>query len=394
MKNVYLDNNATTPLREEVLEAMLPFLRESYGNPSSIHSFGKIVRQAIDAARETVANALGVTSGELYFTTCGTESNNIALKGLAFSKLAKKRNKIVVSSIEHPCVQQSAKFLVNKGFNVCFLPVKPDGIIDIEVARREIDENTLLVSTLYANNEIGTIQPVAEIGKIARENGALFHVDAVQALGKIPFKVSDFGADMLTVSAHKIYGPKGTAALYIRKGLKLEPLMHGGHQEKRMRPGTENPAGIIGFGKAVEEVMMDFEDGTIDRIRGLRDRLQDNLMSRLEEVKLNGHKELRVPNTVNISFKYIEGESLLLMLDNEGIAVSTGSACSSGSLEPSHVITSMGIPAEVAHGSIRFSLSRYNTQEEIDYAADAVVEVVNRLREFSPLWEDFKKSKQ
>ena len=230
MKQIYLDNNATTPLRKEVLDAMLPFLRESYGNPSSVHSFGKPVRQAIDKAREIIADALGVNADALYFTSCGTESNNLALKGVAFSKLGDKRKKIVVSSIEHPCIRESAKYLVKKGFNVCFLPVKPDGIIDVDIARREIDENTLIVSTLYANNEIGTIQPVAEIGKIAKEKGALFHVDAVQALGKIPFKVGEFGADMLTVSAHKIYGPKGVAALYIRKGIKLEPLMQGGHR--------------------------------------------------------------------------------------------------------------------------------------------------------------------
>jgi len=388
---VYLDHNATTPLREEVLEGMLPFLRQHFGNPSSAHNFGKRVREAVEEARERVATAIGARPREIIFTSEGTEADNLALFGVTNSPLASKRRKVVTSAIEHPAVIESCKALKKRGFEVVFLPVTPEGVVDLEAAEEAIDENTLLVSLMLANNEIGTLQPVREVAEMAKAKGALVHTDAVQALGKVRVKVEELGVDLASFSSHKLYGPKGVGALYVRTGLRLDPLLHGGHQERRLRPGTENAPGIIGFGLAVELAQEDLDRGMDRRIKALRDRLQRLLLERIPHVVVNGGGP-RVPNTLNMSFAFVEGEALTLSLDAEGVAVSTGSACSSGSLEPSHVLLALGLPPEVAHGSLRFSLGKDTTQEEVDYAAEAVASVVERLRAFSPLYEDFLRS--
>jgi len=389
---IYLDHNATTPVRPEVTEAMLPYLGGMFYNPSSIYSPARAVRRAIDAAREKVAAAIGADPRRLYFTSGGTEADNMALFGAAYSMYVKDRRKIVISKIEHPAVLESARALEKRGFELALLPVDRNGIVDPVKAAEIIDDNTIIVSVMHANNEIGTIQPIKELAEIAHKHGALMHSDCVQSFGKILLNVKDLGVDMASFSAHKIYGPKGIGAFYVRQGLKLAPLQYGGHQEMRVRPGTENPAAIIGFGVAAELVNKDFESGVPARLAAMRDRLQELLIGRVPQTCLNGNTDRRVPNTLNISFAFVEGEAMSIALDRMGIGVATGSACSSGDLEPSHVIMSMGLKEEVAHGSLRFSLGLENKMEEIEKTAEAVTQVVERFRMMSPLYEDFVKS--
>ena len=390
MRKVYLDNNATTRMREEVLEAMLPYYKDIYGNASSVHEFGRTARRAVDDARDKVARLLGASSAEeIIFTSGGTEADNFAIKGVAHA-LKAKGNYIITSSIEHQAVLNTCKFLEKDGYKVTYLHVDKNGLIDLDELKNAITDKTILVTVMYANNEVGTIEPVEEIGRIVKESGVYFHTDAVQAVGKIPFDIKNINVDLLSMSGHKIYGPKGIGALYIKKGTKIIPQMHGGHHEMQKRAGTENVAGIVGLGKASElaskEVMQE-----ASRLKDLRDYLYQGLVSRIESVRLNGHPDKRLPNTLNVGFKYLEGESIVLNLDMEGIAVSTGSACTSGSLEPSHVLTAMGIDPAETQGSIRYSLGRDNTREDMDYVLEVTPSIINRLRAMSPLYEKGKK---
>lgn len=386
MKNIYLDNNATTRMRQEVLDAMMPYYKDIYGNASSIHQFGRSARKGIDEARGKMASLLGASSPEeIIFTSGGTESDNFAIKGVA-NALKAKGNHIITSSIEHQAVMNTCKFLEKDGFSVTYLGVDKYGIVDLDELKKAITDKTILISVMFANNEIGTIEPVEEIGRIAKERNVYFHTDAVQATGKVPFDVKSANIDLLSISGHKLHGPKGTGALYIKKGTKITPFMHGGHHEMNKRAGTENVPGIVGLGEASllakKEISSD-----MDAIKGLRDYLYDGLKSRVEYVSLNGHPEKRLPNTLNVGFKYLEGESIILNLDMEGVAVSTGSACTSGSLEPSHVLTAMKVDPADTQGSIRFSLSRFNTKEEMDYVLEVLPPIIKRLRDMSPLYE-------
>lgn len=386
---IYLDHNATTPMREEVIAAIGPFIREAFGNPSSLHLSGRRVREAIEEAREKVAKAIGAASSEIYFTSGGTEADNLALFGVAQG--AKRRKKILVSAIEHPAVLEAAKALKGIGFQIEFLPVNRNGVVDLEKAEELIDDNTLMVSLMLANNETGVLQPIKEIASICKAHGVIIHTDAVQAFGKVGFDVEELGVDLLSLSAHKVYGPKGIGALFVRKGLRLRPLLYGGHQERGLRPGTENVLGIVGFGAAAEAAMVDLKKGVMDRIAKLRDLLEGQILQRIPFVVVNGSGP-RVPNTTNISFAFIEGEALTLLLSEEGIAVSTGSACSSGSFEPSHVLLAMGLPHEIAQGAIRFSLGKDNEEEEIFTTVEILEGKVSRLRDLSPLYSDFLRS--
>ena len=390
MRTVYLDNNATTRMREEVLEAMLPYYKDIYGNASSIHQFGRTARIGIDHARAKVADLLGAASPEeIIFTSGGTEADNFALSGVAHA-LKAKGNHIITSSIEHHAILNMCKFLEKEGYQVTYLPVDKDGMVDPEAVKKAITDKTILISIMYANNEVGTIKPVAEIGKIAKEKGIYFHTDAVQAAGKVQFTVKDINADLVAISGHKIYGPKGIGALYIRKGTKITPMMYGGHHEMGKRPGTENVAGIAGFGKAAELARKEVvEEGRV--LTELRDYLCKGLISKIQNVTLNGHPEKRLPNTLNVRFKYLEGESIILNLDMEGVAVSTGSACTSGSLEPSHVLTAMGVDPAETQGSIRFSLGRDNTKADMDYVLEVLPPIISRLRDMSPLFDNKEK---
>ncbi|MFQ5900761.1 MAG: cysteine desulfurase NifS [Thermodesulfobacteriota bacterium] len=388
MKKIYMDNNATTPIYPEVYEAMEPYLKEFWGNPSSIHWASREPRKAIDAAREKVARLINCKANEIVFTSSGSEGNNFALKGAAYAK-KDKGNHIITTSIEHPAVLKTFKYFAKTGFDVDFLPVDPSGMIDLDELKRSITDKTILISIMFANNETGTILPVEEIGRLAKEKGVLFHCDAVQAAGKVPVDVDRMNIDLLTLSGHKLHAPKGVGALYIKKGVRLVPLIHGGHQERKRRAGTENVAGIAGFGKACEMASESIEE-MAEKITFLRDRLHKGLMEGIEHVRLNGHPTERLCTTVNLSFEYVEGESLLLTLDMKGVAASSGSACTSGSLEPSHVLLAMGIPMETAHGSIRFSLGTDNTVEDIDYVIDVLPPIVERLRSMSPLYEKIK----
>jgi cysteine desulfurase len=390
MKNVYLDNNATTRMREEVLEAMLPYYKEIYGNASSIHQFGRPARRAIDAAREKVASLLGAASPEeVVFTSGGTEADNFAIKGAA-QALRSKGNHIITSSIEHQAVLNTCKVLEKEGFQVAYLKVDKDGLVDPEELKNAITPKTILITIMYANNEVGTVEPVEEMARIAKEKGILFHTDAVQAAGKIPFEVKSLGIDLLSMSGHKIYGPKGVGALYIRKGVRIAPQMHGGHHEMGKRAGTENVAGIVGLGRAAELSKNEVEkEGKA--LTELRDYLYKGITSKIDYVRVNGHPTKRLPNTLNVGFKFLEGESIILNLDMEGVAVSTGSACTSGSLEPSHVLTAMGIDPAETQGSVRFSLGRDNTKEDMDYVISVLPPIIKRLREMSPLYEKDKK---
>ena len=383
MKRIYLDYAATTPTHPEVVKAMLPCFTEVFGNPSSIYSYGQEAKGAIEEARGKVAELIGALDEEIVFTSGGTEADNFALKGVAFANES-RGDHIVTSSIEHHAVIETCKFLERRGFRVTYLPVNEYGLIDPDDVRKAITDRTILISVMHANNEVGTIEPIAEIGKIAREVGAYFHTDAVQTAGHIPIDVNGLGVDLLSMSAHKLYGPKGVGALYIRKGTKLVSFMHGGEQERRRRASTENVPGIVGFGKAVEIARREMS-GEAERLTCLRDRLTNGLLERIDHSRLNGHPVTRLPNNVNISVDFVEGESMLLNLDLEGICASTGSACSSSSLEPSHVLLAMGLSHEQAHGSLRFSLGKWTTEEEIERVLDVLPRIVAKLRAMSPL---------
>jgi len=383
MPRVYLDHAATTPVHPEVIAAMLPYFHNSFGNPSSIHSFGRESRQAVDDAREKVARLLGASAREIFFTSGGTEADNIAIQGVALAKKGQGRH-IITSQIEHHAVLDACKYLETQGFAVTYLPVDEYGRVRVEDVKAALRPDTILITIMHANNEVGTIQPIREISAIAREHKITFHTDAVQTVGSIPVHVDDLGVDMLTLSAHKFYGPKGVGVLYIRKGTKLKPLYHGGGQERKFRPGTENHVGIIGLAKALEIATADMDTKQAE-ITALRDKLMAGLLE-IPEVKPNGHPTERLPGNVNISIRYVEGESLILSLDMQGVAVSSGSACTSGSLDPSHVLLAMGLSHGEAHGSLRLTLGRDNTPADIDYVLAALPPIVDRLRQMSPLF--------
>jgi cysteine desulfurase len=381
---VYLDNSATTAVDEEVLDAMLPYFCEIYGNPSSLHAFGRNAQKAVDEARAKIASILGAKASEIYFTSGATESNNWALKGaIRASKNAKKH--MITSAIEHPAIMDTCHELEKEGVEVTYIKVNHEGIVNPEDIRAAIREDTVLISIMTANNEMGAIQPIAEIGKIARDEGILFHTDAVQAIESQPINVDNMNIDMLSLSAHKFHGPKGIGILYIRSGVRLDKLIHGGHQERRQRAGTTNTPLIVGMAKALEICARD-RDRNNRHMSELRDYFIDRVLNEVPYSYLNGGREKRLPNNVNMSFGFIEGESILMTLDLKGIAVSSGSACSSGSLEPSHVILALGVREELAHSSIRFSLGRDTTKEEIDYTIETLKETVDRLRGMSPLF--------
>lgn len=386
IRKVYLDNNATTRVREEVLDAMLPYYRDLYGNASSVHQFGRTARVAIDRARESVAALLGASSPEeIFFTSGGTESDNFAIKGVSHA-LRHRGNHIITTAIEHSAVLNSCKALEKDGAKVTYLPVDGKGLVTADSVKKAMTDKTVLVTVMYANNEVGTVEPVADIARVCKEKGVYFHTDAVQAVGKVAFDVKSTGADLLSMSAHKIYGPKGVGAIYIRKGTKIDAITHGGHHELNKRAGTENVPGIAGLGKAADLAKRDLSD-EIRKLAELREYFYKGLVSKIPHVRLNGDPANGLPNTLNIGFKYLEGESIVLNLDMEGIAASTGSACTSGTLEPSHVLTAMGVDAADAQGSIRFSLGRDNTKEDIDYVLAVLPPIIQRLREMSPLYE-------
>lgn len=381
-KTVYMDNSATTPVRKEVTEEMLPYMTENFGNPSSIYEIGKISKHAIDKARKKIANALGSEENEIYFTSGGTESDNWAIKGIAFANRSKGKH-IITSSIEHHAVLHTCAWLESQGFEVTYLPVDKYGMVFPEEVKKAIRDDTILISVMLANNEIGTIQPVEEIGKIAKENLIYFHTDAVQVIGHVPIDVNKMNIDLLSLSGHKFEGPKGCGALYIRKGTKIDTFLHGGSQERKRRAGTENVPAIAGLGKAIELATAEIEESNKTLLE-LRERLIKGLL-KIPKAHLNGHPTKRLANNVNVTFEYIEGESLLLLLNAKGIFASTGSACNSSSLEPSHVLTACGVPHEIVHGSLRLSLGRMNSEQDVDRVLEAVPEIVQKLRNMSPL---------
>lgn len=384
-ERIYFDHAATTGVDPKVLEAMLPYFSQTFGNPSSIHSFGRETRKAIEEAHQIVAAEIGAAApNEIYFTGSGSESDNMALRGVAEAYRDKGRH-IITSSIEHHAVLDTCKYLEKNGYKVTYLPVDADGLVHPESVVEALTPETILVSIMHANNEIGTIQPIAEIGKILKERNILFHTDAVQTVGTIPVNVQDLHVDLLSMAAHKFYGPKGTGALYVRRGVKINPLIYGGAQERNRRAGTENVAGIVGLAKALQLANSHLEENRA-RITELRDYLIDRVLSEIDYVRLNGHRTKRLPGNANFSFDFIEGESLLLNLDLKGIAASSGSACTSGSLEPSHVLLSLGLCHETAHGSLRVSLGKGNTREEVDYFMSVLPEIVAKLRAMSPLY--------
>jgi cysteine desulfurase len=383
-QRIYLDHAATTYTKPEVLEEMLPYFTKAYGNPSSVHSFGREARRALDKARKRTAEALKADPVEIYFTSGGSEADNWAIKGVALAN-KNKGDHIITTSIEHPAILDTCRYLEKEGFKVTYLPVDQYGMVSVKDVEKAITDKTILISVMMANNEIGTIQPIKEIGQIAKEHKVYFHTDAVQAIGSIPIDVNDLNVDLLSLSAHKFYGPNGVGALYIRKGVKIGPYIHGGAQERNKRAGTENLAGIIGLGKAIELAVENMEKNN-KKLIGMRDRLIKEIMSKVEYTRLNGHPEKRLPGNVNLSFEFIEGEALLLSLDLKGIAGSSGSACTSGSLDPSHVLLAIGLSHEIAHGSLRLTLGDDNTDQEIDYVIEVLPEIVNRLREMSPLF--------
>jgi cysteine desulfurase len=384
-RSVYMDHSATTYTRREVLDAMIPYFAEHFGNPSSIYSIARDSKNAIDTARSRVAKALGAEPDEIYFTSGGSESDNWAIKGVAFAN-RKKGNHIITTKIEHHAVLHTCEYLEKEGFTVTYLPVDRYGLVDPAELEKAITDKTILITVMYANNEIGTIEPVVELGGVARRHRIPFHTDAVQAIGNIPIDVKAQNIDLLSLSAHKFYGPKGTGALYIRKGVKIDNLIHGGGQERRRRAGTENIAGIVGLGTAIELATADI-DGHNKKIRALRDRLMKGILETIPHSRLNGHPEKRLPGNINISFEFIEGESMLLWLDDEGICASTGSACTSGSLEPSHVLLATGLPVEISHGSLRLTLGNVNTDADVDFVLEVLPKVVSRLRDMSPLYQ-------
>lgn len=387
---IYLDNAATTRTAPEVVEAMLPYFTENYGNPSSIYSLGSASKKAVNQARTVIAQSIGAKMEEIYFTAGGSEADNWALKAAAEAYASRGRH-IITSKIEHHAVLHTCQYLEKKGFEVTYLDVDQYGMVRVDDLKAAIRPDTILISIMFANNEIGTIQPVAEIGAIAREKGILFHTDAVQAFGQLPINVDELPIDMLSASGHKLNGPKGIGFLYIRTGVKIRSFVHGGAQERSRRAGTENVPGIVGFGAAVERAMRIMEDKARKEIE-LRDYLIEKIEKEIPYCHLNGHREKRLPGNVNISFQFIEGESLLIMLDMKGICASSGSACTSGSLDPSHVLLAIGLKHEEAHGSLRLTLSEENTKEEMDYVVECVKGIVERLRNMSPLYEDFVKS--
>ncbi len=385
MRKVYLDHSATTPVHSEVVKTINYYLTEAWGNPSSIHSVGRRAKKGLEEAREKVAAVIGAKPEEITFTSGGTESDNMAIIGGAYAR-QKKGNHLITTQVEHHAVLDSFKNLEKNGFEVTYLPVDEEGLISVDEFRESIKDSTILVSMMHVNNEIGTIQPIEEVGAITKEKGILFHVDAVQSYGKIPVDVNKLNVDMLTASSHKIYGPKGSGCLYIRKGVRIPSFTHGGAQEKKRRPGTENMPGIVGFGKAAEIVGQELES-EMKRLTALRDKLTKGIEENISDIRINGHRTKRLPGNVNISFRYIEGESLLLSLDMKGVAASSGSACTSGSLDPSHVLLAIGLSHEIAHGSLRMTLGRDNTEEDIDYVLKVLPEIVTRLRSMSPLYQ-------
>ena len=389
---IYLDNAATTKTSKEVVDAMLPYFTEDYGNPSSIYEIGQRSKEAITKAREQIAQVIGAKTEEIYFTAGGSESDNWALKA-AFEAYSGKGNHIITTKIEHHAILHTCEYLEKQGARITYLDVDENGLVDLEELQKAICPETILISVMFANNEIGTIEPVKEIGMIAKEHGVLFHTDAVQAFGQVPIDVNEMNIDMLSSSAHKINGPKGIGFLYIRKGVKIRSFVHGGAQERKRRAGTENVPGIVGYGVAAKRAAESMEERT-KKERELRDYLIERVLKEVPYVKLNGDPVKRLPNNMNFSFRFIEGESLLIMLDMKGIAGSSGSACTSGSLDPSHVLLAIGLPHEIAHGSLRLTLGEDITKEDLDYTLEQIKEIVGRLRELSPLYEDFVKNRK
>jgi cysteine desulfurase len=385
MNVIYVDNNATTMVAPEVLDAMLPYFSINYGNPSSMHSFGGNVAGAIQTARENLANLIGAAPEEIVFTSCGTESDGTAIRAAIESYPTKKH--LVTSRVEHPAIKNLYEALSKKGYRTTFVPVDRSGKLDIDYLYNSLSDDTAIVSIMWGNNETGVIFPIEEISREIKSRGILFHTDAVQAVSKIPINVGETGVDMLSLSGHKFHSPKGIGALYIRKGTKFSPFMIGGHQERGRRGGTENTASIIGLGKAAELAAAHLADHGYDRVSRLRDKLEQALLAKVPNAMVNGDPKNRLPNTTSVAFEYVEGEAILLMMNEYGICASSGSACTSGSLEPSHVLRAMGVPFTAAHGSIRFSLSRYNTEDEIDVILEKLPPIIERLRELSPFWK-------
>lgn len=382
-KNVYLDHAATTYVKKEVLDEMMPFFTQSFGNPSSIYKLGQENKRAVDLAKERIAKAIGATPNEIYFTAGGCEADNWVIKGIAFANM-NKGNHIITTAIEHPAIINSCKFLEKHGFEVTLLGVDENGQVRLDELENAIKDNTILISVMFANNEIGTVQPIKEIAEIAKKHNVYFHTDAVQAVGSLRIDVKDLGVDMLSMSGHKFYGPKGIGALYIKKGTKIDSLIHGGGQEQGKRAGTENVPAIVGMGKAIELAYENFDE-TTNRIIALREKLINGVLNNIPHVRLNGHRTKRLPGNTNFSFSFIEGESLLLMLNMKGVAGSSGSACSSGSLDPSHVLLAIGLDHGTAHGSLRLTLGAETTEEDIDYVLGILPGIVEKLREMSPL---------
>ncbi len=385
MKVVYVDNNATTQVAPEVLEEMVPYFHDLYGNPSSMHSFGGQVGAKLREARQKMAGLIGATPDEILITSCGSESDNTAIRATLESYPDKKH--IITTRVEHPAILNLCEYLAENGYRITFLPVDRQGRLNPEDLYKSLSDNTAIVSIMWANNETGVIFPIEEMARVVRERGVVFHTDGVQAVGKIPINVQQVPVDMLSLSGHKLHGPKGIGALYIRKGTKFSPFLIGGHQERGRRGGTENVASIIGLGKACELAAKHIGEEN-ERVKHLRDKLENEILKRVPNAMVNGDRERRLPNTTNISFEYVEGEAILLMMNELGICASSGSACTSGSLEPSHVLRAMGVPFTAAHGSIRFSLSIYNTEEEIDFIVEQLPPIIERLRELSPYWTD------
>jgi len=386
---VYMDNGATTRVTEPVMAAMQPYFCEIFGNPSSVHGYGRESRKAVEAARAQVAKAIGAEPREIYFTGCGTEADNWALRGAAYANI-KKGKHIITTNFEHHAILHTCKQLEKEGFEVTYLPVDSDGLVTPEQLEAAIRPDTVLVSIMYANNEVGTIEPIGELAAVAKAHGVLFHTDAVQAIGHVPIDVKAQGIDMLSMSGHKFHAPKGIGALYVRQGVRIQRLMQGGAQERGQRPGTENLAGIVGIGKAIELATADVEDRAA-KMAAIRDHMIERIMKEIPHVQLNGHPTKRMCGNINVSFYFVESESILLHLDFKGIAASSGSACTSGSLDPSHVLLAIGVSHEHANGSVRLSLCEENTMEEADYVVDSLVEIVGRLRAMSPLYSDFLK---
>ena len=391
-KLIYLDNAATTKTSEEVVAAMLPYFTEYYGNPSSVYEFASESKKAVSNARRTIAETLGAQENEIYFTAGGSEADNWALKATAEAYQSKGKH-IITTKIEHHAILHTAEYLEKRGFEITYIGVDENGVVKVDELEKAIRPDTILISVMFANNEIGTIQPIKEIGEIAKKPGVLFHTDAVQAYGQLPINVDELHIDMLSSSGHKLNGPKGIGFLYIRKGVKIRSFVHGGAQERKRRAGTENVPGIVGYGKAAEIAAKTMKERTAKEIE-LRDHLIDRVLAEVPYTRLNGHRTNRLPNNANFSFQFVEGESLLILLDNNGICGSSGSACTSGSLDPSHVLLAIGLPHEIAHGSLRLTLSAETTMEDIDFVVDCIKQIIERLRSMSPLYEDFVKKNQ